>query len=157
MSCGAVAFSAALLFAAASPQAAPTAAPAVTAPTRTALAQEPLFADIVGRAGTLKDQAEAWKGKSALDGFDAFKGKVAELAELDMKGNKVLAERGTDGDLKCILRGIAEDLPVRVKDIEGASDQAARDNALREMVYLLRDNIEVITTPPTVTSGTQGL
>lgn len=158
MSCGAVAFSAALLFAAASPEAAPppTAAVVAAAPTST-LVQEPLFADIVGRAGALKDQAEAWKGKGALDGFDAFKGKIGELAALDMKGNKLLAERGTDGDLKCILRGIAEDLPVRLKEIEDATDQAARDNALREMVWLLRDNVEVITTPPKVTSGTQGL
>ncbi|ATQ41255.1 hypothetical protein [Caulobacter mirabilis] len=158
MSCDAIALSAMLWFAAASPQAAPpVAAPAVaTAPT-SALAQEPLFADIVGRAGALKGQVEAWKGKSVLDGFDGFKVKLGELAELDMKGHRLLAERGTDGDLKCILRGIAEDLPVRLKDVETAGDQAARDNALREMVYLLRDNVEVITTPPSVTSGTQGL
>ncbi len=158
MSCDAIALSAVLWFAAASPQAGtPTAVPTVAAAPTTALAQEPLFADIVGRAGALKAQVEAWKGKSALDGLDGFKARIGELAELDMKGHRLLAERGTDGDLKCILRGIAEDLPVRLKDIEAAGDQAARDNALREMVYLLRDNVEVITTPPTATSGTQGL
>ena len=56
--------------------------------------------------------------------------------------------RGTDGDLKCILRGIAQDLPVRLKEVETASDQRARDMALKEMFWLLRDNVEVITAPP---------
>ena len=74
-----------------------------------------------------------------------------------MQGHKLLAARGTDGDLKCILRGIAQDLPVRLGEVEKARDPKARDRALKEMTWLLRDNVEVITTPPKVTSGTTGL
>lgn len=156
MSCDAIALSAMLWLASASPETA-TRQPIAAVSAPTTVAQEPLFADIVGRAGALKAQVEAWKGQAGpLAGFDAFKGKLGELAELDMKGHLLLAERGTDGDLKCILRGIAQDLPVRLKEVETAADAKARDNALREMVWLLRDNVEVITTPPTVTSGTSG-
>jgi len=46
---------------------------------------------------------------------------------------------------------------VRLGQVESAADTKTRDNALREMGWLLRDNVEVITTPPTATSGTQGL
>ena len=156
MSCDAIALSAMLWLASASPDAVAPKTPAV-AVAPAALAQEPLFADIVGRAGALKAQVEAWKGVSgALPGFDGFKGKLGELAALDMKANRLLAARGTDGDLKCILRGIAQDLPVRLAEVETAADTKARDNALREMGWLLRDNVEVITTPPVVSSGVAG-
>jgi len=156
MSCDAIALSAMLWLASASPDVAARPAPAVAAAPVT-VAQEPLFADIVVRAGALKAQAQAWKGVAgALPALDAFKGKLGELAELDMQGHKLLAARGTDGDLKCILRGIAQDLPVRLAEVETAADAKARDNALREMVWLLRDNIEVITAPPVVNSGVAG-
>ena len=56
-------------------------------------------------------------------------------------------ERGTDNDLKCILRGISEDIPVKVAALEGAPDAAARKLALDELSYLLNDNVEVITSP----------
>jgi hypothetical protein len=42
---------------------------------------------------------------------------------------------------------------VRLGQVEAAADPQARDAALREMVWLLRDNVEVITTPASVTSG----
>jgi hypothetical protein len=153
MSCDAIALSALLWLASASPDVAAKPTPAVAA-APTSVAQEPLFADIVVRAGALKTQVEAWKGVAGpLAGFDAFKGRLTELADLDMQGHKLLAARGTDGDLKCILRGIAQDLPVRLKEVETAADAKARDNALREMGWLLRDNVEVITAPPTGSSG----
>lgn len=158
MSCDAIALSATIWLAFASPQGAPALQPAAAVSAPTSVAQEPLFADIVVRAGALQTQAEAWRGKDgALPGFAAFKLQLSQLAELDMKGHLLLKERGTDGDLKCILRGIAQDLPVRLGQVESAADTKARDNALREMGWLLRDNVEVITTPPTATSGTQGL
>lgn len=156
MSCDAVALSAIFWLSAASPQAAsaPTPVPAVAA-APAPLAAEPLFADIIARAGALRTTVEGWAGRTGeLPGFAAFKADVGALAGLDMKGHEVLKARGTDGDLKCILRGIAQDLPVRLGQVEAAADQQARDAALREMTYLLRDNVEVITTPPTVTSGT---
>lgn len=159
MSCDAIALSASLwlAFAPTGDGAALQPAAAVSAPAAP-LAAEPLFADIVGRAGALKAQAEGWTGKTGdLAGFADFKARIGQLAELDMQGHRLLAARGTDGDLKCILRGIAQDLPVRLSEVEKAADAKARDRALKEITFLLRDNVEVITTPPSVTSGTQGL
>ena len=78
-----------------------------------------------------------------------FKTQVSELSALDMKGHLLLAKRGTDGDLKCILRGISQDLPVKLTAVTTAPDRKTRDVALKEMGYLLRDNVEVITAPPT--------
>ena len=159
MSCDAIALSASLWLALAPTGDGATLRPvaAVSAPAPT-LATEPLFADIVSRAPAPKTQAEGWTGQTGdLAGFADFKVRIGRLADLDMQGHRVLAARGTDGDLKCILRGIAQDLPVRLRDVEKASDPKARDRALKEITWLLRDNVEVITTPPTVTSGTQGL
>ena len=148
MSCDAIALAATLWLASASPMTA-SSAPAAS------VASEPLFMDIVKRADALKAAVDAWKGKEGpLDGFDAFRTEVDTLSKLDMQAHLLLKARGTDGDLKCILRGIAEDLPVRLKEVETAADQRARDMALKEMFWLLRDNVEVITTPATVTSGT---
>ena len=65
-----------------------------------------------------------------------------------MQGHVVLKERGTDGDLKCILRGIAEDIPVKLGAVETAASPAERSVALDELAYLLNDNVEVITAPP---------
>jgi hypothetical protein len=155
MSCDAVALAATLWMASAAPMAA-TAAPAVavSAPP-SSVAGEPLFADIVKRAEALKTEVDGWKGKAGpLPGFDAFAAQITELSGLDMQAHLLLAKRGTDGDLKCILRGISQDLPVRLKEVETAADQRSRDMALKEMFWLLRDNVEVITTPPTATSGT---
>jgi hypothetical protein len=131
--------------------------PAVaTKPGANPLAREPLFADIIGRAQSLKADVEALQkglagGAASLDAlprFTPFKARIAALADLDMKGHLELARRGTDGDLKCILRGISQDLPRKLDDMTGAKDAAARDLALREMAYLLVDNVEVITAPP---------
>ena len=157
MSCDAVAFSAMLWLASAVPSGAASAASAVSAPLAAApapVAQEPLFVDIVRRASRLKSEAEAMR-KADLAGdigrgadFAGFKAGIAALADLDMKGHLLLAQRGTDGDLKCILKGISQDLPVKLRDLEAASTAHDRDLALREMTYLLRDNVEVITAPP---------
>lgn len=117
-----------------------------------ASALEPLFADIVTRARALKAEAEAM-GQSGAPATEAFKTGIAELAELDMAGQKVVRERGNDGDLACILRGIAEDLPVKLAGLQLASEPAARDSALKELIYLLNDNIEVILAPPGPASG----
>lgn len=141
MSCDAIAFSAFLWLASAGPG-----GPQVQ-PAPIAVAAEPLFAEIVRRAGGLKTEAEQLR-TDAAPLPDAFKLQIGELSELDMKGHLDLKARGVDGDLKCILKGISQDLPLRLKDVETAADAKARDAALREMVYLLRDNVEVITAPP---------
>ncbi len=128
------------------------------------LAREPLYADIVHRASTLRSQVETYRKAAAtsgaapspsLPGFDGFKTAISELSALDMKGHVDLAQRGTDGDLKCILKGISEDLSKKLAEVEQATTAEARAQALEDMFYLLRDNIEVITTPPTVQSSAQ--
>ena len=68
-----------------------------------------------------------------------------------MKGHVTLAGRGTDGDLKCILKGIAQDMPKKVAALR-AAPAADRRPALDELWHLLRDNVEVVTAPPTATS-----
>lgn len=141
MSCDLAALASVLWLAAA------PAAPAASVQPPSAVAQEPLFAEIVARAGALKAEVDAFRGKPTPV-TPAFKARIAELAALDMQAHRSLAQRNLDGDLKCILRGIAEDLPLKLQALEAAADAQARDAALRDMAYLLNDNVEVITAPP---------
>jgi len=152
MSCDAVAFAATLWLASTS-AAPPPAAPAMVA-TPQSVASEPLFADIVRRAGLLKDETQAYE-KGSLDaapaqlaGFTSFETEVGQLSDLDMQGHVVLVQRGVTDDLKCILKGISQDLPVKLKALEAAPDAKSRHEALQDMYFLLRDNVEVITSPP---------
>lgn len=149
MSCDAVALAATLWLTAASPMAATaTPAVAVSAPP-SSVASEPLFLDIVKRADALKTEVDGWKGKDGpLPGWDTFAQQITELSGLDMQAHLLLKARGTDGDLKCILRGISQDLPLKLAAVTEAKDRKARDLALRDMSYLLNDNVEVITAPP---------
>lgn len=110
-----------------------------------AVAHEPLFADIVARAGRLRSEADAARAGGPLPAD--FARRIEELGALDMQAHRLLAARRTDGDLKCILKGISEDLGVKLKALEGTSG-AGRAEALQDMVYLLNDNVEVITSPP---------
>lgn len=120
------------------------------------VAGEPLFTDIVSRSGQLKAIVDAWAASGAADAegfmsgavFTEFKSRAAELSARDLQAHLVLKERGTDGDLKCILRGISEDMPRKVEAVEAATTAAARATALAELSYLLNDNVEVITAPP---------
>ena len=140
-----------LFFASTAPGQTPIATPAVAVAAPASVAGEPLFADIVSRAKGLEAEVKDYRAKiaggQAMD-FTAFGGRIAELSKLDMQGHLTLAERGTDGDLKCILRGISQDLTVKMADLAAASTASARDGALKEMGYLLRDNVEVILAPP---------
>ena len=147
MSCDAIAAAAVLGLASNSPipAAAATPPPAAVA---TSVAQEPLFMDIVRRAGVLKGEVEGMKTGSTVDAATLRKD-IEALAALDMQGHVALAERGTDGDLKCILKVISQDLPLKLTAIEAATTPKARDMALTDMAYLLNDNVEVITAPPT--------
>ena len=120
------------------------------------VASEPLFADIVSRSTSLKAMVDGWAAAKAADdaayftgqAFTGFKAQAEQLAALDMQGHLILKERGTDGDLKCILRGISEDMPKKVAAVEAAPNAAERKVALEELAYLLNDNVEVITSPP---------
>ena len=154
MSCG-VALTISLLLS--DPNVAMAAAqPPAAADAPVSVAGEPLFADIVARSGVLRTEVQGWLTAGAGDQADFFTGPVfgrfksqaSDLAALDMQGHLILKERGTDGDLKCILRGISEDIPVKVAAVEGAATPAERRVALDELAYLLNDNVEVITAPP---------
>ena len=158
MSCD-IALSGAILLAAFHPQtsrplllAALADAPAPAAAAMNPLAREPLYADIVRRAGLLKAEVEVYRAAAAgapLANFDAFRADLGALSALDLQGHLDLAKRGTDGDLKCILKGISMDLPRKLTELEAAGAKPdARNAALQDMFYLLRDNVEVITSPP---------
>jgi hypothetical protein len=160
MSCDAVAFSAMLWMASFNPGQAAGPAPAVLQQPAVpqSVAGEPLFLDIVKRAKQLKAEAETYRqalakadptaAASKLKGFDAFSTKIGDLSALDMKGHVTLKERGAVDDLKCILRGISQDLPEKLAAVGAATTIKAQDMALRDMTYLLNDNVEVITAPP---------
>ncbi len=154
MSCG-IALAVALMLA--DPAVAEAAAlPPVAPAAPVSVAQEPLFADLVARSGALKSIVDGWMASGEADragfftgaAYEAFKTQATDLAQRDMQGHLILKERGTDNDLKCILRGISEDIPVKVAAVETAPDAAARKLALDELSYLLNDNVEVITSPP---------
>lgn len=120
------------------------------------VASEPLFADIVTRSGALKGVVQGWIDAGMMNqadfaagpAFTGFKAQAEALAASDMQGHLILKERGTDSDLKCILRGISEDIPKKVAAFEAAATPAERRVALDELAYLLNDNVEVITAPP---------
>ncbi len=153
MSCD-VAAAAFLLFTAAHTQGAPVLTPAV-AQAPTPVAQAPLFRSIVGRAGALKGEVVGFRkslGAAAqpvpMPHFDVFRAQIGELAALDQQGHELLKARGTDGDLKCILHGISQDLPLKLAAVTDAKTGHDEDLALRDLAYLLNDNVEVITAPP---------
>jgi len=119
------------------------------------VASEPLFKDIIGRAGELRTEVDLFrKGIAGADkpmplpGFDGFSSKIGELAALDQKGHELLVARGATDDLKCILHGISQDLSVKLTAVSAAKSGKDEDLALRDMGFLLRDNVEVITAPP---------
>lgn len=147
MSCG-LALAAALMLS--DPNVAAAAAvPPPSADAPVSVAGEPLFADIIARSARLKAMVDGWAGvMPAADAFAAFKTEAEALAALDMQGHLVLKERGTDGDLKCILRGIAEDMPKKLEAVSAAASPQEQAVALSELAYLLNDNVEVITAPP---------
>jgi hypothetical protein len=151
MSCDAAAAAAYLWLAATGPfHTTPTliaaTSPQVAAPSGS-VAYEPLFADIIRRATRLKAEVESMRGASGA-ASDAFRGDIRELSDLDMQGHMLLAKRGTDGDLKCILKGIAQDLPVKLEALDAAKTPKDREMALTDLSYLLNDNVEVITAKP---------
>jgi hypothetical protein len=119
------------------------------------VASQPLFQDIVGRAGKLRTEVDQFRATItaaadpvAMPGADAFAADIGQLSALDQQGSDWLRQHSSDGDLKCIMHGISQDLLVKlaaVKDAKTAHDESL---ALRDMGFLLRDNVEVITAPP---------
>jgi hypothetical protein len=125
------------------------AASAVTPSAETPVAGESLFLDIVSRSQTLKGVlAGSTDTGSDPAAFAGFRQDAEALAALDMQGHITLRDRNVDGDLKCILRGIAEDMPGRLDAIQNAPDDRERGVALSELSHLLDDNAAVILAPP---------
>jgi len=120
----------------------------------TSVASEPMFAEIIARAASLKAQVATYRDavkaspSAPLAGYDGFKANIVLLATQDQAGSDELRKRGGDSYLKCILHGISQDLPKRLAELDQAAGAGDRDKALREMSYLLNDNVEVITAPP---------
>lgn len=143
MSCG-------LLIAAALVMTDPSVAPVAEPPgVQAPVAGEPLFVDIVSRSQALKGVVDGWiETGFNTAAFADFRQDAEALAALDMQGHVTLRERNVDGDLKCILRGIAEDLPGRLDAVETAPDDRQRSVALSELSHLLDDNAAVILAPP---------
>lgn len=113
------------------------------------VAGEALFVDIVARSQALKAVVDGWIGTGFdADAFAAFRQEAEALAALDMEGHVSLRERNRDGDLKCILRGIAEDMPGRLDAVQGAPNDRERGVALSELSHLLDDNAAVVLAPP---------
>lgn len=144
MTCGLM-IAAALMLTDPAMAAASSSMPSAEAP----VAGESLFQDIVSRSQTLKGVVDGW----IETGFDAaafagFRREAEALAALDMQGHVTLRERNVDGDLKCILRGIAEDMPGRLDAVQNAPDDGERGVALSELSHLLDDNAAVILAPP---------
>jgi hypothetical protein len=153
MSCD-VAAAAVLMFAAASGPSPALLQPAV-AVAPPPVASQPLFQDIVSRAGRLRAEVDKFRptvtAASApipMDGADAFVADIGQLSALDQQGSDWLKLNGGDGDLKCILHGISQDLPLKLAAVKNATTAHDEDLALRDMGFLLRDNVEVITAPP---------
>lgn len=154
MSCG-LAVAAALLMSD------PSVAAVQPAPPPQTLAQEPMYADIVSRSQALRDVVDGWIADGAAsdehfvhrEDFAGFRTAATTLSERDMAGHLDLRARGTDGDLRCILRGLSEDLTVRVDTLAAAETPTQRGDALAELRYLLNDNIEVVVAPPTPQTG----
>jgi hypothetical protein len=153
MSCD-VAAAAFLMFAAVGGPSGVSLTPAV-AETPPPVASQPLFVDIVGRAGKLKAEVEHYRTSlSGAAGFvplprgGAFVADIGQLSALDQQGSDWLRAHSSDGDLKCILHGISQDLQVKLTAVTAAKTGHDEDLALRDMAFLLRDNVEVIKAPP---------
>ena len=119
-----------------------------TASRAVGLATEPLYAEIVRKASGLRRSVDRLARTDNAAAAAILKPGVEQLSALDMKGHLDLAARGTDGDLKCILKGISQDLTAKLALLSAAEDAPRRHAVLTDMGYLLRDNVEVITAPP---------
>lgn len=126
-----------------------TATPPPQPVAETSVAREALFMHIVSRSGMLKAVVDRWIADGFQPGtFAAFRAEAEALAGMNMQGHVTLRDRNEDGDLKCILRGIAEDMPGRLDAVQNAPDEAERSVALSELSHLLDDNAAVILAPP---------
>ena len=133
-------------------------APADADKAASAISREPFYAGIVSQAGQLEHQTDTFAAKPSLrllgePRFAAYARDIQALSDADMKGHLDLKARGTDNDLKCIMMGVSLDLPKKLDAIRGARSDTELGTALTNMSALLSDNVDVIVTPETVSSG----
>jgi len=123
-----------------------------------AIAKEPFYAGIVADAGRLEQQTDRFAAKPSLallgrTRFRTYAREIQALSDADMKGHLDLKARGSDNDLKCIMMGVSLDLPKKLDAIRAAKSDAELGTALGNMSALLSDNIDVIVTPASTSSG----
>lgn len=128
-----------------------------TAPVN-AVAKEQPYAGIVKQAGKLKGRADSYAKAPSLTllanpKFQAFTADVGDLSEQNLKAHFDMKARGTDNDLKCVLKGVSIDLKLKHDALIAAKTEADLQHTLTDLSALLSDNIDVITTPATVQSG----
>lgn len=136
--------------------AAPSCASSPHVSATSAISREPFYAGLVTRAEALKAQTEGFAPALSVrnqPSFEAYVRDVRALAEDDMKAHLDLKARGTDSDLKCILKGVSLDLNIKMDAILAAQSDADAAKAYQDMSLLLGDNIDVIVTPATAESG----
>jgi hypothetical protein len=131
---------------------------ATTSARVSAISREPLYADLVRRARRLKRETETFDANPSVGllsdvRFQAYTQDIRALSDGDQKGHLDLKARGTDRDLKCILKGVSLDLNTKMDAIAAAKTDAGVATALTNMAALLSDNIDVIVTPATTESG----
>jgi hypothetical protein len=116
------------------------------------------YAELVGNArkARAKTQALAKAAEPSFvtrPQFFAYAASIEQIGAENLSLHAALKLSGADNDLKCILKGVAIDLRVKLDAIKVAPTQAALKTAFADMSDLLRDNIEVLTTPATTQSG----
>ncbi|MDC7676094.1 hypothetical protein [Asticcacaulis machinosus] len=137
---------------------APLSACATTPASVNAIAKEQPYAGIVKQSGALKARSDTYNKAPSLTllnnaKFQAFVADVGNLSEQNLKAHFDMKARGTDNDLKCVLKGVSIDLKLKHDALLAAKTDAELKHTLTELSALLSDNIDVITTPATVQSG----
>lgn len=122
------------------------------------LVQEPFYSSIVADATRLRAETESFAARPSLQWlksphFRNYAEAITELAARDMKGHDDLKARGTDSDLKCILKGVSIDLRLKLDAMRSARTDRDLGVVLQDMTLLLDDNIDVVSTPATAVSG----
>ncbi|GGZ27423.1 hypothetical protein [Asticcacaulis endophyticus] len=136
----------------------PLSACATTPAPVNAIAKEQPYAGIIKQAGKLKTRSDTYAKTPSLtlltnEKFQAFTAEVGSLSEQNLKAHLDMKARGTDNDLKCVLKGVSIDLKLKHDALIAAKTDAELQHTLNELSALLSDNIDVITTPATVQSG----
>ncbi|WAC46798.1 hypothetical protein OVA03_08700 [Asticcacaulis sp. SL142] len=136
----------------------PLSACATTPAPVNAIAKQQPYSGIIKQAGRLRTRSDTYAKAPSLTllangKFQAFAEDIGALSEQNLKAHLDMKARGTDNDLKCVLKGVSIDLKLKHDALITAKTDAELKHTLDELSALLSDNIDVITTPATVQSG----